>query len=460
MTKSDIGNANIASVASTIIFRVISGPLIDKFGPRRVFALILTLGAIPCFFAGFVNSATGLIVTRAFIGVIGSSFVPCQMWTTLMFAPTIVGAANAMAGGWGNLGGGFTFILMPQIFNMFVACGLTSSMAWRVSFIIPASVCLIVAALQLTCSDDSPASMELGNADDTVTSANEFTAVKVVDSEENPTPAPASAVEPVDEKVGNTWGEWAKMLFTNHNILILVIQYGACFGVELAVNNIIALYFYDDFKHADCIPTKDNNECRVLDQTTAGLIASLFGLMNLFARATGGFFSDFFLVRFGFSGRLLAHFLCMTGEAIFMLIFSYQTDLPVAIVCLCLFSMCVQMSEGTTYSVVPFVNKKITGTVAGCVGAGGNLGAVLFGLVFKNGTDYRSSLRIVAACVGVSAFLTFGLIVQGQNMINVCKGQVPQPPQKKVMEVKQVPDLETPAAPVTAAETEKTAVAV
>ena len=44
----------------------------------------------------------------------------------------------------------------------------------------------------------------------------------------------------------------------------------------------------------------------------------------------------------------------------------------------------VKMSNGATYSVVPFVNKRALGAVAGIVGAGGNVGAVLAGVPLQD----------------------------------------------------------------------------
>lgn len=41
---------------------------------------------------------------RAFIGILGASFVMAQSWTTSMFQRNIVGRANALVAGWGNLG--------------------------------------------------------------------------------------------------------------------------------------------------------------------------------------------------------------------------------------------------------------------------------------------------------------------------------------------------------------------
>jgi NNP family nitrate/nitrite transporter-like MFS transporter len=42
------------------------------------------------------------------------------------------------------------------------------------------------------------------------------------------------------------------------------------------------------------------------------------------------------------------------------------------------------MSNGATYGIVPFINSKNVGMVSGIVGAGGNLGGMLFGFFFKS----------------------------------------------------------------------------
>ncbi len=57
----------------------------------------------------------------------------------------------------------------------------------------------------------------------------------------------------------------------------LAALYAASFGIELTINNFAALY-YTDYFH--------------LSLGMAGLVASTFGLMNLFARALGGIASD------------------------------------------------------------------------------------------------------------------------------------------------------------------------
>ena len=63
----------------------------------------------------------------------------------------------------------------------------------------------------------------------------------------------------------------------------MVATYGFCFGVELTMNNIVAGYLYDQFE---------------LDLVTAGILASCYGLMNIFARTIGGLVSDWSSVKY------------------------------------------------------------------------------------------------------------------------------------------------------------------
>jgi NNP family nitrate/nitrite transporter-like MFS transporter len=67
-----------------------------------------------------------------------------------------------------------------------------------------------------------------------------------------------------------------------------------------------------------------------------------------------------------------------------LLAFSQATALSLAIVLLLVFGLFVHLSAGATYSVVPFINKRALGAVAGIVGAGGNVGAVLASTLFRN----------------------------------------------------------------------------
>merc|ERR1711912_10416 len=153
-------------------------------------------------------------------------------------------------------------------------------------------------------------------------------------------------------------------------VVVMVMQYSACFGTELAMNNQLATHFrtYFQMKAAD-----------------AGLLASSFGGMNLFARSLGGISSDVLFAKFGFPGRLWAQFLALFFEAIFLFAFgcvSNEQEWYTALCVLICFSIFVQMAEGTSYGIVPFMMPKQLAIVSALVGAGGNLGAVIAGKCF------------------------------------------------------------------------------
>ena len=112
-----------------------------------------------------------------------------------------------------------------------------------------------------------------------------------------------------------------------------------------------------------------------LTAAAAGMIASSYAFMNLVARPGGGLISDKLGSRKLTMGVLTG---CM---GIAYLIFSQVGSgwfLPAAVVLIMCCSFFVQAGEGSTFSIVPLVKKRVTGQVAGNVGAYGNVGAVLY----------------------------------------------------------------------------------
>jgi NNP family nitrate/nitrite transporter-like MFS transporter len=155
LTSQQVANSNIVSLVATLAVRFAAGPLCDQFGPRRVFSLLLLVGSIPIGLAPLIKDATGLYIIRLFIGILGGAFVPCQVWCTGWFDKNVVGTANALAGGWGNAGGGITYFIMPAVFDSLVhRWGHSPDQAWRITFVVPL-VCLITCGigLLLLCED-------------------------------------------------------------------------------------------------------------------------------------------------------------------------------------------------------------------------------------------------------------------------------------------------------------------
>jgi NNP family nitrate/nitrite transporter-like MFS transporter len=156
MKSYQVANSNIIALTATLIVRLIAGPACDRFGPRLTFAGCLLAGAVPTFLAGAVFNASGLYALRFFIGILGGSFVPCQVWTTGFFDKNVVGTANALAGGLGNLGGGITYFVMPAVYKALMKDGLPSHKAWRVSFVVPGILIVFVAICLVVFCDDTP----------------------------------------------------------------------------------------------------------------------------------------------------------------------------------------------------------------------------------------------------------------------------------------------------------------
>ncbi len=362
LTKAQTGNSIIASVAITVLGRLLIGWLCDKVGPRRTYAWLLILGSLPVMCIGLAHDYASFLTFRLAIGMIGASFVITQYHTSVMFAPNVVGTANAAAAGWGNLGGGVTQMVMPLLFSAFLSLGAGAWWGWRMAMFVPGFAMLLCGIAYYFLTQDTPA----GN----------FAALRAGGDMSERSQATSLFREACrDRRV------WA-----------LFILYGASFGMELTIDNVAALYFADYFH---------------LALTAAGFVAASFGLMNLFARALGGIVSDRCNRRWGLQGRVALLGFTILAEGCGLMLFSQMRQLPLAIGSMMLAGLFVKMSNGANYSIVPFVNKRALGAVAGIVGAGGNVGAVLAGFLFKAANlTWPQALLILGGLVTLTSTLT------------------------------------------------------
>ncbi len=334
LTKDQIGNIQIASVSATIIGRLLIGRLVDKYGPRLVYTWLLLICAVPVLLIGTSHSYTSFILFRLAIGVIGASFVITQFHTSVMFAPNIKGTANATAGGFGNAGGGAANFFMPMIASGFVAVGFCSKEdSWRLAMLVPGVLLLVCAFLYYRFTKDTPAGnyKEIG--------------YKVADKK-------------------NTF----LIAIKDYRTWILTIAYAACFGVEITVDNFAPIFFTDTFGASIAI---------------AGMAASVFGWINLFARPMGGIVADKIGKVWGFDGKSLLLAVLLLLEGIGIIWFAKSGNITMAICLMFFFGLSLKMANGATYSLVPFISPAAVGSVAGIVGAGGNIGAMLIAFLFK-----------------------------------------------------------------------------
>mmetsp|Transcript_18672 Transcript_18672/g.61077 ORF Transcript_18672/g.61077 Transcript_18672/m.61077 type:complete len:633 (+) Transcript_18672:79-1977(+) len=282
LTGVNIADSGSAAVGGTIVMRVLAGPLCDMIGARRTFFLLLWLGVPGIIILAFAQNAGGMIAARLLIGLSLATFVTCQVWCSQMFSRAVVGTANATAGGWGNLGGGVTQLVMPYVMLGFMQAtgsdGPGVDRAWRMCMIVPAALHVIASVLVILGRD-----LPDGNFKELETSG---------------------------AKQKSQGGKAVLIGFSNINAWILTITYGFCFGVELTMNNTVVLYFYRYYGVTPQI---------------AGVLGSCFGLMNLFARSWGGMLSDILNAKYGMRGRLWSMWIIQTLEGLMCLIMGLVT---------------------------------------------------------------------------------------------------------------------------------------
>ncbi len=360
LTPDQVANTIIASTAITILGRLVVGWLCDRVGPRLTYTWLLVVGSLPVMGIGFAHHYETFLLFRFGIGLVGASFVITQFHTSIMFAPNVVGTANATTAGWGNLGGGVTQMAMPLLFGALATAGLNEFLSWRVAMVVPGVLMLVTAVGYYHFTQDAPD----GNFADLRASGR-------LDRSR----ATASFLE----------------VCRDYRVWILFVIYGACFGLELTMDNMAALYFKDHFH---------------LTLKMAGLIASLFGMMNLFARALGGVLGDRAGLRWGLRGRSYWLGTIILAEGLALAAFAVATTLPSAVALFMAFGLCVCMGCGATYALTPFINRNGMGAVAGIVGAGGNAGAVAAGFLLKaTGVTAPTGLLALGVIVAVVAML-------------------------------------------------------
>ena len=415
LTKDQVTTLLILNVALTIPARIVIGMLTDLYGPRRVYSALLIGSAIPCFAFAMADSFTQLALARFALGFIGAGFVIGIRMVSEWFPANELGTAEGIYGGWGNFGSAAAAFTLPTIALWFGgddgwrwAIGLTGAMALIYGFIYYASVRDVPegskyfkprnsTAMEVTSTGDLwlllvmkvPLYLALGalawrlkNVDifseGTMLSVylglallyayDAFLAIRANRSLFT-TPVP----------------EFQQYKFKQ--VAILNILYFATFGSELAVVSMLPLFFAETFG---------------LSAVLAGMVASAYAFMNLMSRPGGGLLSDRF-------GRKTVLLILTGGLAVgYALMGIIDSTWPVwlAVVAAMACSFFVQAGEGAVFAVVPLIKRSLTGQIAGMTGAYGNVGAVIYLIIFSV-VDASTFFFVIAgtAIVGFIALL-------------------------------------------------------
>lgn len=424
LTQVDIANSNIIALVATLLVRLVAGPMCDLYGPRYTFAACLLAGSIPTVLAGAVTNAKGLLALRFFVGILGGSFVPCQVWSTGFFDKNIVGTGNSFTAGFGNAGGGVTYFLMPAIFDSLVySSGLTPHKAWRVAFIVPFIVIVAVTVTLLLVCPDTPTGkwserhlaaqqhlVEHGITGDVVDIPGEINAEKTSSTGSgSPARDPDAKIEydATGERKGSFDNEAQigeqqmldvargeivrKPSFKEAMPAIFSLQtlvtcgcYFCTFGAELSINSILGAYYLKNFK--------------ALGQTGSGRWAAMFGLLNVACRPAGGLLSDAIYARTGVWGKkyLIHTYSIITGVFQIAIGLTNSHDKSTMFGLVAGMAFFLEGANGAIFSLVPHVHPYANGIISGCTGGIGNLGGIIFAIIFRyQGTDYEKSIWVI-----------------------------------------------------------------
>ncbi|KPQ07913.1 MAG: MFS transporter, NNP family, nitrate/nitrite transporter [Rhodobacteraceae bacterium HLUCCA12] len=393
LTRDDIRLFAIANVALTIPARIIVGMALDRFGPRRVFSVLMVLMAIPTFVFAFGDTREVLFVSRLVLSSVGASFVVGIHMTALWFKPRDIGFAEGFYAGWGNFGSAAAAMTLPTIaltvyggdegwrwaiatsgvvmavYGVFYWFAITDGAtrdthkkprkaaalevsSWRDLVLLCLFIVPMVGVLSIVVYR-----LQLAGYVDGLTAAICYGAIAVVVAYQI-----AMAIRVNRPILARGVPEDDRYPFKS--VAALNITYFANFGAELAVVSMLPMFFEETWG---------------LNAAAAGLIAASFAFVNLFARPMGGLVSD----RFGNRRFVMLAYMFGIGVGfVLMGLLNSNWPLIVAIGFTIACSFFVQGAEGATFGIIPSIKRRVTGQISGMAGAYGNVGAVVYLFVF------------------------------------------------------------------------------
>jgi MFS transporter, NNP family, nitrate/nitrite transporter len=366
---------------------------LDRFGPRRVFSVLMVTMAIPALVFAFGNTMSQLLISRLVLSSIGASFVVGIHMTALWFKPKDIGFAEGFYAGWGNFGSAVAAMTLPTIaLTMFGGPD-----GWRYAIGMSAIVMAAYGVFYWFAITDGPdakahrkprkaAAMEVSSWRDMImlilwtiplvgclailvwriegmgylSSTGALICYLVIAAVVIYQIVQILRVNVPILKKGVP--EDDKYSFTS--VAALNTTYFANFGAELAVVSMLPMFFEETWG---------------LTAAAAGMIAASFAFVNLVARPMGGLVSD----RMGNRRFVMLSYMFGIGIGfVLMGLLNSSWPLIIAIAITIFTSFFVQGAEGATFGIIPSIKRRITGQISGMAGAYGNVGAVVYLTIF------------------------------------------------------------------------------
>ncbi|MBI3560544.1 MAG: NarK family nitrate/nitrite MFS transporter [Gammaproteobacteria bacterium] len=389
LTEQQIKALLIINVALTIPARIIVGMLVDTFGPRRMYTVLLLISSGLCFGFALANTYERLALMRFLLGFSGAGFVIGIRLVSEWFPVKQLGLAEGIYGGWGNFGSAAAAISLPVL-----AVWIGGENGWRYATALTGGIALVYAVVFYFSVSDTPkgstyfkpkrgGAMEVSSIGDfilyLISNIPMYAALGLLTWKLGP-----ANLQMLSREISNLLylalaGLYIFQVIRIYQInaqvfnsvvpeidrykfkqvAILNLAYLVTFGSELAVVSMLPLYFKDTFS---------------LSLVEAGLIASIFAGLNLVMRPAGGLLSDKY-------GRKLSLVVIIAGLALGYFLMGKSAagwSLYSAMAVTIFTSLFVNAGNGAVFGMIPLVKRRLTGQIAGMAGAYGNIGGVVF----------------------------------------------------------------------------------
>jgi len=388
LSDAQVKTLGLCNIALTVPARLFIGMALDRWGPRRVYGAILLFAAVPNTIFAFAHSFEVMVFSRLLVSIVGAGFVVGIRMVSEWFPPAELGMAEGVYGGWGNFGAAAAAFSLP------LAAGwVGGDEGWRWAIFAVGLIAAVYGLVYLRSVQDTP---------DGVTYARPRRQGALEVTSPGGVWGLAALTVPLSVALGViAWRVWrvdaisgpvlagtlvaiggllvlqemavfrvnrpaladsypAADRYPVRSVAVLCLAYFATFGSELAVVTMLPVFFADTWG---------------LGPAAAGVAASAFAFVNLVARPGGGLLSDLFGSR-----RQTLRWLLVGLVGGYLLLATLDTAWPwvLAIVACVACSFFVQSGAGAVYAVVPLVKKRVSGQIAGLVGAYGNVGAITF----------------------------------------------------------------------------------
>ncbi|MBD2431925.1 MULTISPECIES: NarK family nitrate/nitrite MFS transporter [Fischerella] len=422
LTPEQVKTLGICNLALTIPARIIIGMLLDRFGPRITYSLLLIFASVPCLATALSQNFDHLVISRLLMGIVGAGFVVGIRMVSEWFPPKEIGIAQGIYGGWGNFGAFGAEFTLPTIA---VAASFMNGGAsnWRFAIALTGIIAAIYGLIYYNSVQDTPVGKVYKrpkkNGALEVTSVKSFWALIISNfglifalgllawrlAQKNIHFFTQSQMYLVWLLLAGLFAyQTYKAYQVNKELLIgkktyapseryqfrqvalLEFTYVTNFGSELAVVSMLPAFFEKTFG---------------LEHVVAGMIAATYPFLNLISRPSGGLISDKFgsrkwtmtIISGGIAvGYLMAHFI------------NSSWPIPLAIVVTMFAAYFAQAGCGATYSIAPLIKKEATGQIAGNVGAYGNFGGVVYLTIFSL-TDASTLFSTMGIAAMMCAFM-------------------------------------------------------